>query len=158
MRTHQQTESPTGENIVNDVLFCYLRSLFAFRHLSRAYRRKTIIFIKIEVVSLILNLPLNSSRAELLSGETNIDFSEISHKTMDNSQLLSLCYCLFLQITFINTKSQLFTLKNNKIVMFNANIESIDEIFQIISSKDGMKNGNLWVKEKDNYEFAFDTE
>jgi hypothetical protein len=42
--------------------------------------------------------------------------------------------------------------------MFNANIDSIDEIFQIISSKDGMKNGNLWVKEKDNYEFAFDTE
>lgn len=77
---------------------------------------------------------------------------------MENSQLLSLCYCLFLQITFINTKSQLFTLKNNKIVMFNANIDSIDEIFQIISSKDGTKNGNLWVKEKDNYEFAFDTE
>lgn len=76
---------------------------------------------------------------------------------MENSQLISLCYCLFLQITFINTKSQLFTLKNNKIVMFNANIDSIDEIFYIISSTDE-KNGNLWVKEKDNYEFAFDSE
>lgn len=74
----------------------------------------------------------------------------------ENCQLFSLCYFLCLQISFINTKSQLFTLKNNKIVMFNTNIEILDEIFYIISSTDD-KKGNVWTKDSDTYEFAFDS-
>lgn len=77
----------------------------------------------------------------------------------ENGQFFSLCYVLVLQISFINTKSQLFTLKNNKIVMFNQNIEVLDkntEIFYIISSTDE-KNGNVWIKDGDTYEFAFDS-
>lgn len=57
------------------------------------------------------------------------------------SQITVSFLVLLLQVTFINTKSQLFTLKNNKIVMFNQNIE-IDEIFQIIS-KSEEKSGSF---------------
>lgn len=73
----------------------------------------------------------------------------------ENSQFISLCYFLFLQISFINTKSQLFTLKNNKIVVLNS-FEIIDEIFNIISSTADDKKGNMWIKDGDTYEFAFD--
>lgn len=73
----------------------------------------------------------------------------------ENAQFFSLFYFLFLQISFINTKSQLFTLKNNKIVMFNQ-IEILDEVFYIISSSTDDKKGNVWTKDGDSYEFAFD--
>lgn len=68
---------------------------------------------------------------------------------------------MFLQISFINTKSQLFTLKNNKIVMFNQNLEVLDkntEIFYIISSTSDEKNGNVWIKDGDSYEFEWQPE
>lgn len=70
----------------------------------------------------------------------------------ESAHTSALCYLLVLQVSFINTKSQLFTLKNNKIVMFSQNIEN-DEIFYIISSTD---KGNVWIKDADTYEFAFD--
>ena len=70
---------------------------------------------------------------------------------------------LFLQISFINTKSQLFTLQNNNIVMLKNNqdidnlLDKNTETFYIISSTDE-KNGNFWVKDDgDTYEFAFDS-
>lgn len=75
----------------------------------------------------------------------------------ENGQLFSLCYILVLQISFINTKSQLFTLKNNKIVFHNnieVQLDKNTEIFYIISSTDE-KNGNVWIKD-DTYEFAFE--
>lgn len=81
----------------------------------------------------------------------------------ESNYLVSLCYVLFLQISFINTKSQLFTLKNNNIVMFNQNpefdniLDKNTETFYIISSTDE-KNGNFWVKDDgDTYEFTFDS-
>lgn len=66
----------------------------------------------------------------------------------ENSQFVSLCYFIFLQISFINTKSQLFTLKNNKIVMFNQ-IEILDEVFYIITSRR--------TKDGDSHEFMLDS-
>lgn len=79
----------------------------------------------------------------------------------ETNYLVPLCYVVFMQISFINTKSQLFTLKNNQIVMFNQNPDIFDkntETFYIISSTADEKNGNFWVKDDgDNYEFAFDS-
>lgn len=83
----------------------------------------------------------------------------------ETNYLVSFSYVLFLQISFINTKSQLFTLMNNNIVMFNQNpdidsnniLDKNTETFYIISSTDE-KNGNFWVKDDgDTYEFAFDS-
>lgn len=80
----------------------------------------------------------------------------------ENNYLVLISYVLFLQISFINTKSQLFTLKNNNIVMFNQNpdfdiLDKNTETFYIISSTDE-KNGKYWVKDDgDTYEFAFDS-
>lgn len=77
----------------------------------------------------------------------------------ENIQLISLCYLLFLNVSFINTKSQLFTLKNNKIIRFSniefPNIE--DDVFFIISSSAGdEKRGHVWIKDGDNYEHLLD--
>lgn len=73
-----------------------------------------------------------------------------------DQQIISLCYLLFLQIAFINTKSQLFTLKNNKIIMYS-NVEEIDDIFYIISTTEQF--GNTWTKESDNtYDYTIDGE
>jgi hypothetical protein len=74
---------------------------------------------------------------------------------VDNQQFLSLCYLLFLQIAFINTKSQLFTLKNNKIIM-SQNIDELDEIFYIISTTEPL--GNTWTKESENFDFTIDVD
>lgn len=76
---------------------------------------------------------------------------------VDNHQFISFCYLLFLQITFINTKSQLFTLKNNKIVISH-NLEDLDEIFYIISTTEPHIGSNTWTKESDNYDFTMDVE
>lgn len=76
---------------------------------------------------------------------------------VDNQQFISFCYLLFLQIAFINTKSQLFTLKNNKIVMSH-NLEDLDEIFYIISTTESQWGSNSWTKESDNYDFTIDVE
>ncbi|KAG5683649.1 hypothetical protein PVAND_012920 [Polypedilum vanderplanki] len=73
-------------------------------------------------------------------------------------QFISLLYLLFLQVAFINTKSQLFTLKNNKIVMLSPNvIEELDEVFYIISTTESQL-GTTWIKESDNYDFTIDVE
>lgn len=73
-----------------------------------------------------------------------------------DQQIISLCYLLFLQIAFINTKSQLFTLKNNKIIMYS-NVEEIDDIFYIISTTEQF--GNTWTKESDTtYDYTIDGE
>lgn len=79
---------------------------------------------------------------------------------VDNHQFMSFCYLLFLQVAFINTKSQLFSLKNNKIIMSH-NLEDqiqIDEIFYIISTTEPQIGSNSWTKESDNYDFTIDVE
>lgn len=76
---------------------------------------------------------------------------------VDNQQFISLCYLLFLQIAFINTKSQLFTLKNNKIIMLTHHVDDLDEIFYIISTTDSQL-GTTWTKESDNYDFTIDVD
>lgn len=40
--------------------------------------------------------------------------------------------------------------------MFNQ-IEILDEVFYIISSSTDDKKGNVWTKDGDSYEFAFDS-
>lgn len=76
---------------------------------------------------------------------------------IDNQQFISLCYLLFLQIAFINTKSQLFMLKNNKIIMSQNIIDDLDEIFYIISTTEPQR-GNTWTKESDNFDFTIDVD
>lgn len=69
-----------------------------------------------------------------------------------------LCF-LLLQISFlpfINTKSQLFTLKNNKIELTN-NLIQLDEVFFIIISSTVSDSENVWIKDADSYEFAFES-
>lgn len=78
----------------------------------------------------------------------------------ENSNLIGLCYCLFLQVTFINTKSQLFSLKNNKIAF--SQIDSFDffddPIFSIIITE---RNGidGVWTKDSSSGDMfdSFDT-
>lgn len=68
-------------------------------------------------------------------------------------QIISLCYLLFLQIAFINTKSQLFMLQNNKIILSQNVDKHFDDIFYIISTTEP-QFGNTWTKESDNYDFT----
>ena len=65
-----------------------------------------------------------------------------SVKMWEYSQITVSFLVLLLQLTFINSKSQLFMLKNNKIVMFRDNFE-IDEIFQIISKSTEEKSASF---------------
>lgn len=80
---------------------------------------------------------------------------------MESAQINYLCF-LLLQISFlpfINTKSQLFTLKNNKIELTN-NLIQLDEVFYIIISStttDSSSSENVWIKHPDSYEFAFES-
>lgn len=77
---------------------------------------------------------------------------------LDSAQINYLCF-LLLQISFlplINTKSQLFTLKNNKIELTDSLIQ-LDEIFRIIISSTGDSHDNVWIKDADSYEFAFES-
>ena len=79
---------------------------------------------------------------------------------IENQQFVSLLYLFFFQIAFINTKSQLFTLKNNKIILSHINDEIfIDEIFYIISTTTTEPfSGNTWTKESDNFDFTIDVD
>lgn len=75
---------------------------------------------------------------------------------LENSALLSLSYFLFLQISLINTKSQLFQLQNDKIVLIEStNLLQQDEIFTLISTNKQDEN-NFWIKDNESYEFTFE--
>lgn len=75
---------------------------------------------------------------------------------LENSALLSLSYFLFLQISLINTKSQLFQLQNDKIVLIEStNLLQQDEIFTLISTNKQDEN-NYWIKDNESYEFTFE--
>lgn len=86
----------------------------------------------------------------------NIRLTKILLKMLENSALISLSYFLFIQISLINSKSQLFQLKNDRIVLIEStNSLQQDEIFTLISSNKQDGN-NFWIKDNESYEFAFE--
>jgi hypothetical protein len=74
---------------------------------------------------------------------------------LENTAFISLSYLILLQISLINSKSQLFKLQNNRIVLIESEQQHIvqDEIFSLISSKNGP---NFWIKDSENSEFTYE--
>jgi hypothetical protein len=78
---------------------------------------------------------------------------------VDNQQFISFCYFLFLQITFINTKSQFFALQNDKIIKITNFHHNIDEVMEILLRVERVENhAPTWIKESDNFDFTIDIE